>query len=113
MFYFYFNIFILKMEKNINMFMNWICGTPPLWLPKPNIWTMWPVGPALTIVYGPHVACSSAWLIPSEACCLCQSSIGQRDGYSCPSAEKKMETWNLNWNKIHKHIHTDVHLYPL
>lgn len=34
----------------------------------------------LTIVYGPHAACTSARLLPSEPRGLRQGSVGQRDG---------------------------------
>lgn len=38
----------------------------------------------LTIVYGPHAACTGARLLPSEPCGLRQGSVGQRDRDSGP-----------------------------
>lgn len=54
-----------------------------------NIFVKKPSVLILTVVYGPHAACSCSRLLPAEPCCLCQSCIRQRDGDSGPPAEIK------------------------
>lgn len=48
-------------------------------------WNIGSASGALTIIYGPHVACSSARLLPAKPGGLCEGSVWKRNRNSGPS----------------------------